>query len=1371
MNILHLDFETYYDREYSLKKMTMVEYIMDARFQPIILSYAWNNEPVQRLYGFKQMKEFIDAVDWNNVLLNAQNCVTGDHEVFTPDGWVRFDELDDDTEVMQWDVTTGKGTFVKPSFVVRKPYKGVMYKSDTHYHKGIYTPNHRFVFDTPSSKQGWRFEVAEKIAERQPNQIYIPVGVSYEVDNPLELDHNLIRFIEATRADGYIDPKTFAISFHFSKQRKIDRLIELAELLDMKTTIKHYSNSGSTQIRCYGDNVDFVKNLMGHKKILHWEWVKSLSLANRITWLEELRYWDGHSNSSFTTGVHSARKEEIQLLEMMAQISGYQSYASYDNPNTRGWSKPDGVLHRLTVRSKQRIKLIERPEKIQFDGMVYCVNVPTGAFLVRRQGKAWITGNCQFDASILALRFGKYARAYTDTMAMARVTGAHVIAGGASLEKIAELLISLGYPIPPKGKEVASASGKRLYNGWVSDKPFYLAEERTGSTVEMNAAVELLEAYGQYCDNDVELARQAFNYFRTLISPQEMAFGDMILKCYIQPQFYLDEQIIREEIVRIENRDKEKIQATADIYFGGNVELMRGTMRSAPKFTAFLKSIGGVLPYEFEYDYDPEDYRFEIPYKYSEKKGKNEPCFSKTHPPVIDILEGDDEELVTIFQMKLALTSSIERTRAERFLSISQLKCGFGMPYSVSGAHTHRLGGSGGLNVQNLSSGRKEGQSNALKRSITAPDGYVCVAADSSQVECLDGQGLVLTDNGLKRMLDVSIDDKVWDGVEYVSHLGLVSRGVKRVIEYKGIVGTPDHVVYLADGGFCTLDEAKARQLPLLVGEREGQAVRQMDGVRQADTIRKYEKTVGTLRVWDRETNPILRPETFKINVLQSVFEQETRTLHARSEKTTTSVAGALQCNSRASESEQVYEQNICRCRKPFHQLRTFRNLCVGEVSYGRLHGIGNRPHRHERTLRTKQYSAGYKGAKRPNTQCECNGGVQWRDDVCIEIPKRPLQEVGQRPNNQKIENGYDTTTGTGLCGEPCSSMGIVQRAKNDEVEVLQTVCQSVCTDVCVEELGYADTTEWGNQYCGTIEVYDLVEAGSRNRFCYNGVIVSNCRVLPYIANDLPYLQVFLDGKDPYSVLASQIYGGDPDEIKRLAKAGVEPYSNIQRPAGKAGILGAGFGTGWVKFKDFAKQMGVELTDEESQNIIQVFRQSHPQIVNFWKKCDWVLGQMVAGNSGWFGGLDDRLFYFDGARQLHGQTVPSIRLPDGNWLHYYGLCVRPKEMPDGSTKMNYCYLGMKEGRIQWIFTFGARITENLTQALAFSAMKHQAMLINRRYRIAGNTHDEWFITVPEEQAEEAYAYMEWCMRQVPTWANGLPLDCEGSYAKHYGDCK
>lgn len=615
--------------------------------------------------------------------------------------------------------------------------------------------------------------------------------------------------------------------------------------------------------------------------------------------------------------------------------------------------------------------------------------------------------NTAFDATIIRARFGHTARYYTDTMAMARVTAAHVFEG-ASLGAIAKVLQANGVPVPPKGKEVQSALGMHLYNAYQGTP--YLALQATTDPNEIQRGHELLMGYVEYCNNDVHLAREAFKYFTKMITPDEMQYGDMILKCYIEPSLYLDLPIIEEEIQRIHERDEKRARDVANKYFNGKQAELRSVCRSVPKFTEFLRGLGGILEHEIDED---ADYAFIIPSKYSEKKGRVEPCYSKTFPAVIEMCDRMDE-IGDIFRTKLAMSSSIELSRAERFRAIAKIGCRFGMPYTVSGAHTHRLGGSGGLNVQNLSSGRKEGQSNALKRSISSPPGHQVVVFDSSQIE-----------------------------------------------------------------------------------------------------------------------------------------------------------------------------------------------------------------------LRT----------------------------------------------------------------------------------------------------------------------------GS------------------YIAGDHATLKMFLEGRDPYSEQASLIYGGDPVEIKKLAKSGVEPYASIQRPAGKASLLSNIYGTGAVGFMNYAKLMGVDMTLEEAQHIVKVYRETHHEVVATWNACEVALRNMIAGASGYFGGPEGKLFYYDGSRINHGVRMPGIRLPDGNWLNYHCLSMREREYPDGSTKMNYAYRGLKEGRIQWIFTYAARIFENCNQALAFAVMKYQALLINQRYKIVLNTHDEWGIVVKDDEVEQAKEYMQWCMRQVPEWAKGLPVDCEGDAAVHYGDCK
>lgn len=63
------------------------------------------------------------------------------------------------------------------------------------------------------------------------------------------------------------------------------------------------------------------------------------------------------------------------------------------------------------------------------------------------------------------------------------------------------------------------------------------------------------------------------------------------------------------------------------------------------------------------------------------------------------------------------------------------------------------------------------------------------------ELSCFAANTRVLTDNGVKRIADVTLEDKLWDGMEWVSHAGLVDRGVKLVVSVDGIEVTPDHLI------------------------------------------------------------------------------------------------------------------------------------------------------------------------------------------------------------------------------------------------------------------------------------------------------------------------------------------------------------------------------------------------------------------------------------------------------------------------------------------------------------------------------------------------------------------------------------------------
>jgi len=68
---------------------------------------------------------------------------------------------------------------------------------------------------------------------------------------------------------------------------------------------------------------------------------------------------------------------------------------------------------------------------------------------------------------------------------------------------------------------------------------------------------------------------------------------------------------------------------------------------------------------------------------------------------------------------------------------------------------------------------------------------------------CLGAKTQVLTDNGWKSIVSVRLDDKLWDGANWVRHSGLVHQGVKETINFGGVDMTPDHEVLVNDHWFA----------------------------------------------------------------------------------------------------------------------------------------------------------------------------------------------------------------------------------------------------------------------------------------------------------------------------------------------------------------------------------------------------------------------------------------------------------------------------------------------------------------------------------------------------------------------------------------
>lgn len=78
---------------------------------------------------------------------------------------------------------------------------------------------------------------------------------------------------------------------------------------------------------------------------------------------------------------------------------------------------------------------------------------------------------------------------------------------------------------------------------------------------------------------------------------------------------------------------------------------------------------------------------------------------------------------------------------------------------------------------------------------------------------CLSGDTEVLTPRGWVKIIDVSTDDTVFDGVDFVSHSGLKFSGVQKVVEFNGVVATPDHPLLTNLGWKTVIELAQADRI------------------------------------------------------------------------------------------------------------------------------------------------------------------------------------------------------------------------------------------------------------------------------------------------------------------------------------------------------------------------------------------------------------------------------------------------------------------------------------------------------------------------------------------------------------------------------
>lgn len=248
-------------------------------------------------------------------------------------------------------------------------------------------------------------------------------------------------------------------------------------------------------------------------------------------------------------------------------------------------------------------------------------------------------------------------------------------------------------------------------------------------------------------------------------------------------------------------------------------------------------------------------------------------------------------------------------------------------------------------------------------------------------------------------------------------------------------------------------------------------------------------------------------------------------------------------------------------------------------------------------------------------------------------------------------------------------------------------------------------------------------------------------RVLAWLAGQTDVVEAFRNGEDVYKKMASAIYGVPEDQITK-----------DQRFIGKTVVLGAGYGLGAAKFQLFMKQANVDMDLEEARRIITIYRNTNDHIAFLWREAQNVVACMARHDPASLG--------IDGVLKVDHEA-PGIILPSGLMIHYDDIKFT---QTDKGVEFDY---KTRKGRTR---IYGGKVVENVCQAIARCIIGEQMLRIGKQYKVVLTVHDAIAVVVPQEQGFEAQQYVEECMRWVPDWATGLPVNCESGVGQSYGDC-
>jgi hypothetical protein len=354
----------------------------------------------------------------NHVLANCLDAAT---EILTEDGFTPFSDLRGDEAVATLNPKTGAIEYHVPTSVIRETYSGPMVHMKSAHVDQLVTPDHR-VWARRVYKSGLPAHVPAREAHfvyaselqadmkknrsvsyelqatgswhcSAPAAVVLPAvqyvkGKNWNVKDPLPIDAYLELLgwyiAEGSAVCNSANGQRF-ISIRNTDQAALARIVALAR------------ECGFTPWRCQGAVVINSKQLYEYWKPLGHSKTKRIPKDVRDLPPEKLEILlrgyvagDGCIDKAdqliLSTASEGLASDLQEILLKMGRASTLR--ITHGSPYN-----PSGVYYHVRSKKRPMLRLQKTPKTVHYEGMVYCVRVENGIFMVRRNGRMAWTGN------------------------------------------------------------------------------------------------------------------------------------------------------------------------------------------------------------------------------------------------------------------------------------------------------------------------------------------------------------------------------------------------------------------------------------------------------------------------------------------------------------------------------------------------------------------------------------------------------------------------------------------------------------------------------------------------------------------------------------------------------------------------------------------------------------------------------------------------------------------------------------------------------------------------------------------------------------------------------------------------------------------